>query len=286
VLLTHVLRRQDGVITYAQALECGLSGRQIEHRKATGSWLRVGPQVYFTADRVFGDRARLRTAVYSAGTGAAADGLAAAWWLGLVDRLPGTVTVTVPRARRPTRVDRCVVRRRNLHASDLVSIRELWVTDLALTVLEAAVATPDGSALLDRALQRRTTLTALHSAHRRNLGRHGSRAAGELLVVAADRAGSHAERLLIRLFREAGIGGWRTGYRVHSYLLDFAFPAEKLAIEVDGWAFHSDADRFQGDRTRQNTLINEGWRVLRFTWHDLTGRPDAVVTQVRHELDR
>ena len=76
VLLTHVLRRQDGVITYAQALECGLSGRQIEHRKATGSWLRVGPQVYFTADRVFGDRARLRTAVYSAGTGAAADGLA------------------------------------------------------------------------------------------------------------------------------------------------------------------------------------------------------------------
>jgi len=103
VLLTHVLHRQDGVITYAQALECGLSGRQIEHRKATGGWLRVGPRVYFIADRVFADRARLRTAVYSAGTGtgAAADGLSAAWWLGLVDWLPGTVTVTVPRARRP-----------------------------------------------------------------------------------------------------------------------------------------------------------------------------------------
>jgi len=169
VLLTHVLHRQDGVITYAQALECGLSGRQIEHRKATGGWLRVGPRVYFIADRVFADRARLRTAVYSAGTGAAADGLSAAWWLGLVDWLPGTVTVTV-------------------------------------------------RGLVDR----------------RNLGRHGSRAAGELLVVAADRAGSHAERLLIRLFREAGICGWRTGYRVQATCCTSHFLRQKLAIEVDG----------------------------------------------------
>ncbi|MDQ2723011.1 MAG: hypothetical protein M3Y19_06885, partial [Actinomycetota bacterium] len=80
MLLAHTLRRQDGVITYAQAIECGLTARQIEHRKVIGSWLRVGPQVYFTADRTYGERARLRTAVYSAGAGAAADGLSAAWW--------------------------------------------------------------------------------------------------------------------------------------------------------------------------------------------------------------
>lgn len=88
MLLDHFLRRQDGVITYAQAREAGLSQTQVRERKASGRWLRVAPQVYFMADREFGDRARLRTAVYAAGTDAAADGLSAAWWHNLTDELP------------------------------------------------------------------------------------------------------------------------------------------------------------------------------------------------------
>jgi very-short-patch-repair endonuclease len=86
------------------------------------------------------------------------------------------------------------------------------------------------------------------------------------------------------LLRDAGLTGWRCGYRVDRYELDLAFPAERIAIEVDGWAWHSDVERFRHDRRRQNALVLAGWIVLRFTWHDLTGRPEAVVAEIRLAL--
>jgi very-short-patch-repair endonuclease len=105
-----------------------------------------------------------------------------------------------------------------------------------------------------------------------------------LLRAARDRGASEAERLLITVLRDAGVTGWRVGYRVDRYELDFAFPGERLAIEVDGWAWHSDVERFRHDRRRQNALVLAGWTVLRFTWHDLTQRPETVVFQVRTAL--
>ncbi|MCW2529599.1 MAG: hypothetical protein JWM76_4459, partial [Pseudonocardiales bacterium] len=62
--------------------------------------------------------------------------------------------------------------------------------------------------------------------------------------------------------------------------LDVAFPHLRLAIEIDGWAHHSDVDRFRGDRTRQNALVSLGWTVLRFTWADLTERPEYVLATI------
>ncbi|MDQ3153549.1 MAG: endonuclease domain-containing protein [Actinomycetota bacterium] len=59
-----------------------------------------------------------------------------------------------------------------------------------------------------------------------------------------------------------------------------------LAIEVDGWAWHSGADRFQRDRTRQNQLHLAGWTVLRFTWHDVAHRPDHCVDVILAALAR
>jgi len=55
-----------------------------------------------------------------------------------------------------------------------------------LTVLEAAVAGPDGSELLDRALQQWVHLEMLCRVHERNLGRRGSAEAAALLAAAAD----------------------------------------------------------------------------------------------------
>ena len=57
-----------------------------------------------------------------------------------------------------------------------------------------------------------------------------------------------------------------------------------VAIEIDGWAFHSDADTFRKDRARQNAIVLAGWTVLRFTWHDLTVRPSEVVADIRAAL--
>jgi very-short-patch-repair endonuclease len=135
-------------------------------------------------------------------------------------------------------------------------------------------------------VQRRVDFHELTSAHARNLGCAGSAATARLLAAAADRADSAAERLLIRLLRSAGLTGWVRDDAELRYRIDIAFPGARLAIEVDGWAWHSDAERFRADRSRHNALVNAGWRVLRFTWHDLTGQPDRVIAEIRAALAR
>lgn len=230
------------------------------------------------------DEVRVRAAVAAAGAGATAHGRTAAWWHGITDRPPVLVEVTVPRRRRAGVVSGVRVRRRDLHRNDVATFRQLQVTAVPLTVLEAAVAGPDGSELLDRALQQWVHLEMLCRVHERNLGRRGSAEATALLAAAADEASSRAERLLHRLLRRAGIEGWRVGCRSLGYEIDVAFPARRLAVEVDGWAWHSGVDRFRWDRQRQNALVNAGWRVLRFTWHDLTARPEAVIAEIRAAL--
>ena len=123
---------------------------------------------------------------------------------------------------------------------DLVGTRDVWATAKPLTVLETAVALPDGSTFLDRALQRHVWCPTLYRAFCRNMGRRGSSAAGRLLVAAADRADSAAERLLVRILREAGIGGWVLGFPFGRWTADLAFPDRKVAVEVDGWAWHEE----------------------------------------------
>ena len=57
-------------------------------------------------------------------------------------------------------------------------------------------------------------------------------------------------------------------------------------MEVDGWAWHHQAERFRADRRKQNALVRAGWLPLRFTWHDLTERPAEVVAEIRAALSR
>jgi hypothetical protein len=94
----------------------------------------------------------------------------------------------------------------------------VWLTDVPLTVLETAVALRDGSVCLDRALQRRVRFPTVYRAFCRDMGRRGSSAAGRLLIAAADRADSAAERLLVRILCDAGITGWVLGHPFEPWL--------------------------------------------------------------------
>ena len=176
------------------------------------------------------------------------------------------------------------MRRRDLHRADLMERRNLWLADHAFAALETAIALPDGSAFLDRALQKHVPYLDLHDCYCRNLGRRGWTGASRLIAAAADRADSAAERILTRLLREAGITGWVVGHRFGPHLIDVAFPARQVAIEVDGWAWHVDVDRFRADRRKGNALTHAGWTLLRFTWHDLVTRPTEVVAEILHAL--
>ncbi|KUH93572.1 hypothetical protein AU190_10055 [Mycolicibacterium acapulense] len=283
-MLDDYLRRHDGVITLAQAERCGLSKYAIGRRVSAGRWRRCSPGVYFVDDRPFTDAARVRAAVWGYGTQATASGLAAAWWHSLTRFAPEIVEVTVPRNSHHPRRTGIRIRRRDLTRVDVIERKGLKVTELALTVVEAAVRDRDGIVLMDSALQSRVELQDLWRAHLRNKGRYGSPAAGRMLRAASDGARSAAERLLIRLLRDAGITGWRTNYPISGYKVDVAFRVQKVAVEVDGWAFHSDAEVFVKDRNRQNKIALLGWKVLRFTWLDLTQYPERVIAEIRRAV--
>jgi very-short-patch-repair endonuclease len=284
VSLDRLVARQAGVLTLQQAVRCGISAATVQRRARQGSWERLYPAVYLVGGHRLTDEARVRAAWLWAGEEAAVSGPAAAYWHGLLDRAPDEIELTVPRRSGPGGRPGVRVRRRDLAAVDLVGTRGIWLTERPLSVLETAVAQPDGSTFLDRALQRHVRFPTLYRAYCRNMGRHGSSAAGRLLVAAADRADSAAERLLVRILRDAGITGWVLGFPFRGWRIDLAFVREKVAVEVDGWAWHVDAERFRADRRKQNALVRDGWDPLRFTWHELDNRPAAVVEEIRATL--
>jgi very-short-patch-repair endonuclease len=283
-VLDTYLRRHDGVITLAQARSAGLSDQAVQRRVASGLWRRCSAGVFFVDDRPFTDAARVRAAVWGYGPRATATGVTAAWWLGMTKFAPDTVEVTMPKSCHGRSRRGSHLRRRNLMPADIVEHNGLRVTSLPLTVLEAAVKLRDGVTLMDSALQRHVELRTLWGAQLRNKGRHGSPAARRLLQAAEDGARSAAERLLIQLLKSAGITGWKANYPVAGYKVDVGFKARKVALEADGFAFHSNSDDFHNDRVRQNAIALAGWQVLRFTWLDLTEYPERVISEVKHAI--
>jgi very-short-patch-repair endonuclease len=285
VSLDDLVARQAGVLALHQAVEEGMSAATVQRRVRQGSWTRLHPAVYLVGGHRVTDEARVRAAWLWAGENAAAvSGPAAAYWHGLIPRAPEEIQVTVPRRLGPGNRPGVRVRRRDLLTADVVGTRGLFLTRLPLTVLETAVALQGGSTFLDRALQRHVRFPTVYRAYCRNMGRRGSSTAGELLVAAADRADSAAERLLVRIVRNAGITGWVLGHPFGPWRVDLAFPEEKVAVEVDGWAWHVDAERFRADRRKQNALVRAGWDPLRFTWHELDGSPGTVAREIRETL--
>lgn len=54
------------------------------------------------------------------------------------------------------------------------------------------------------------------------------------------------------------------------FRLDIAFVEERLCAELDGWQWHArHLEDFKKDRRRQNLLVMQGWRILRFTAADI-----------------
>ena len=67
--------------------------------------------------------------------------------------------------------------------------------------------------------------------------------------------------------------------------LDYAYPAQQIAIELDGYGPHLRSHTtFEHDRVRQNALELAGWRVLRYTAERLKRHPDRVADEVSRML--
>jgi very-short-patch-repair endonuclease len=173
--------------------------------------------------------------------------------------------------------------RRTIDPDLIAQVAGIRVTVPALTALDMALV--EGADAIDDVLRAGAAdLGALWTAMRNCAGRRGNRELARLLHDSRDQPWSAAERLLHRLLRAAGVVGWRANHPVRiagrRYYLDVAFPAIRLAIEVDGRQ-HDLPDAFEYDRARHNDLVHAGWTVIHLTWRMINDDPADVIARIR-----
>ena len=282
-----VAAAQSGVITRAQLLERGIDDGVVTRMASDGRLVRQTPGVFLVRGAPLTDTARLWVATLAT-EGVLGFATAARSWC--VDPAEPTMSVhvVVPHGRRVypprwVRLHRVPIAAGHIVVRDGLPMtsRPWTLCDYLPTLTERASVT-----LLDRALQQRWITPADIDARLRGYPkRRGNTRLRLLLDLTGDGAAARSERDLHALLRRARIEGWRPNYPVRLdagviATVDIAFVERRLAIEVDGMAYHIGADRFQGDRTRQNNLIRAGWTVMRFTWADIAYRPDYVVASI------
>lgn len=293
--VAHLAAVQHGVVTRGQALACGATTSAVKRWVAAGRLQPVHRGVHRIAGAPVTWEQRLLAAVLAAGDGAAASHRSAARLWGMLDHDVVEVTVPAHRAPDPSRV--VIHRSSDLGPADVVRRNAIPTTTpmRALVDLGAVVAAERVEDALDHALRAHLVTAAGVERALDEVARRGRTGAGVLREVldrralGAERAESLLESRMARLLRRGGLppaasqhvvrGGGRFVARV-----DFAYPAVRLALEVDGFAAHSSPRALQSDLDRQNSLVELGWTVLRFTWPDVVRRPDTVVARVRRVL--
>jgi very-short-patch-repair endonuclease len=66
---------------------------------------------------------------------------------------------------------------------------------------------------------------------------------------------------------------------VLGYRLDFAHLPTRTAIELDGYYYHADPERFRKDRQRDRALAAQGWRVVRFAGDEVLANVERCVEE-------
>lgn len=204
---------------------------------------------------------------------------AVAWQLVPDGNGPIHVTHNPPHRRGPQGV---VLHRSSLSSTEVRLCHGLPTTSPARTLVDLAGTHPDELArALNEALVRRLVPTA--EIHPRGRGAAGLRA---LLASGPAPTRSEAERRLVGLLRRAGLPRPQTNARLHGYEVDALWLEQRLIVEVDGFAAHRTRRAFERDRVRDAELQLAGYRVLRFTWRQLTAEPERVVVALSLALDQ
>jgi very-short-patch-repair endonuclease len=97
-----------------------------------------------------------------------------------------------------------------------------------------------------------------------------------LYTAGATQTRSELEERFLQLCDDHGIRRPETNTRIEGVEVDFVWRDRRLIVEVDGYAYHRSPTAFEADRERDVRLTMAGWRVLRFTWTQITRRPAWV----------
>lgn len=293
-VIARLADRQRGVVARWQLLRLGVGEGAIKARIRSGRLRPVHRGVYLVGHRVPVPAAREMAAVLACGPGAVVSHRSAA----AIHRLlpypaNADVWVTVTNRHNRHRPGIRVHRSERLEARDVRRLDGLPVTSPARALLDLALVVDDEQleqAVAEAHVRGLAKEADLREQLRIARGRRGAGRLRALLDRAADPAltQSKAERLLWRLIRSAGLPNPDPQAQIGPYRVDFLWPDAKVIAEVDGFAYHSHRRAFQGDRSRTNELQLLGYKVLRFTWQDLTQRRSQTVGRLRRalQLDR
>jgi very-short-patch-repair endonuclease len=212
---------------------------------------------------------------------------AALWCLSGSDS--GDVDITVCgrccRSRPGIRIHRVL----RLDARDVRTLHGIPLTAPARTLIDYAESARGSQlenavedALRRRLVRRRELLDLLE----RYPGRPGAPALRSVLELDGGPAltRSEAEARLLSLVRAARLPIPEANVAVGRYEVDFLWRAERVIVEVDGYAFHSSRAAFERDRRRSADLQAAGFHVLRLTWRQIVEEREALVAQIAFAL--
>jgi very-short-patch-repair endonuclease len=273
---------QAGAISAAQLAEGGVSPYARRQLVAGGVLLRARRGVYLMAGAEGGWKQDLWTGLLAAGPSSFACRRSAAQLWDLDGVEPGAVDIGVGTGHAPRRSG--TARLGGLRPVDLTVLDGIPVTSVPRTLVDlAATASP---VIVERSFEcalRRKLVTTAFLQHP-GLPRH-SRAGRVLSDILAGRppdappTDSDAETLFVQIARAVGLPAPQRQFRIliggRAYRIDFAWPALRLAVEIDGASVHGPR-QLGSDLRRQNHIVLDGWMILRFTWFMVAMEPDGV----------
>jgi Transcriptional regulator, AbiEi antitoxin/Protein of unknown function (DUF559) len=282
-LIAALAARQHGVVSRAQLRIAGVHDRAIDRRIASGRLHVVHRGVFAVGHPVMTREGRWMAAVLAAGKDAVLSHATAAGAWNLRPPGAGAIHVTVPgnpgRSRqRGIRIHRS----RSLAPADTTSHLVIPITtplrtliDLATVLeplpLEQALDQADQHGLIDFAeLRARPLPRSLQAVLARYPGRSFTR--------------SELEDRFFALCDKHNLPRPLNNTIIEGEEVDFVWRAKRLIVEVDGYGYHRSPSRFESDRERDVMLTLAGWQVMRFTWTQLTDRPNWVAAAVDARL--
>jgi hypothetical protein len=295
-LVIEHARRNGGVVTHGEAIALGMSKSSLRRRVAEGILIDLRRGVLALPGAA--DELRLDLWAACSKLNAVVSHQAAAH-LHDLDR-PRFVkpTVSVPVRRSKDLVGVTVHQLTDLDAAHIVEVDGLPVTSPERTVVDLAAVLRDGhvARILDNGLAAgRVDFDALESLFA-SLGRRGKPGTALMRKLLEARGSEYVppdgelERRLILVLERAELPEPVRQFRAPwlrpvNGRVDLAYPDNKLVIEGDGRRWHQLMEAFENDRLRDNAAQLAGWRILRFTWEEITNSPERVVSTVRRALE-
>lgn len=287
--MRELLDAHGGVATSGQLLRI-LGRGQLDGRIDRGELLKVWTGVY--TDGELDVLTRLRGLDLRAGTPVAICLGTAAAAYGFDTEEGDDLHVLTPPRHLLRDSDGLKVHRRD--GAPLVMVDGRRATAPAWTAVEVArsLRRPRALATLDAALRSQTCdRQDLHMAAVEQFGRRGIVHVRGLIPFADGLAESPMESEARLMMLDGGLPAPALQHEVvdaegRVWRLDFAWPDRRVAVEYDGFDWHSDPVVFRRDRMKRSALRGVDWEITSIVFDDVRRHPDETVRRIRAELNR